>query len=275
MPASNILHATTGPGLLTRLREMPGGPAAPAPHRVKWFNPNGSKAEFLMTAKKDNADIDVVAAGRAIYAGLQSRLEATDKGSFVVIDAVSGDYEVDPVPHRWDKLPRLTWSANPGHYRPTATSGELDGRSVVQSSGKHQALQASRHQMISGRVSAALRPAGHHRNRHGTRLLNQFVEVVVETGFVRRIGPSGLELIQSLSLDYIDSSGLQWQTARCRDGPVTAYDGVVSWHGERSDGLFLTWKANHCWVWPLLLSKRFTVSCRPNRASGNRWTEEP
>ena len=51
-----------------------------------------------MTAKKDNANIDVVAAGRAIYAKLQSRLEATDKGSFVVIDAVSGDYEVDPNP---------------------------------------------------------------------------------------------------------------------------------------------------------------------------------
>ncbi len=51
-----------------------------------------------MTAKKDNADIDVVAAGRDIYAKLQSRLEATDKGSFVVIDAISGDYEVDPSP---------------------------------------------------------------------------------------------------------------------------------------------------------------------------------
>ena len=51
-----------------------------------------------MTIKKDNADIDVVAAGRAIYTELQSKLEATDKGSFVVIDAVSGDYEVDPSP---------------------------------------------------------------------------------------------------------------------------------------------------------------------------------
>ncbi len=51
-----------------------------------------------MTTKNDNADIDVVTAGRAIYAKLKSRLEATDKGSFVVIDAVSGDYEVDPNP---------------------------------------------------------------------------------------------------------------------------------------------------------------------------------
>ena len=51
-----------------------------------------------MTAKKDNADIDVVTTGRAIYAKLQSRLEATNKGSFVVIDAVTGDYEVDPNP---------------------------------------------------------------------------------------------------------------------------------------------------------------------------------
>ena len=51
-----------------------------------------------MTAKKENADMDVVAAGRAIYEKLQNRLEATDKDSFVVIDAVSGDYEVDPSP---------------------------------------------------------------------------------------------------------------------------------------------------------------------------------
>ena len=51
-----------------------------------------------MATKKDNANVDVVAAGRAMYAELQSRLEATDKGSFVVIDAVSGDYEVDPSP---------------------------------------------------------------------------------------------------------------------------------------------------------------------------------
>ena len=51
-----------------------------------------------MTAKKDNADIDVVAVGRAIYAKLQSHLKATDKGSFVVIDAISGDYEVYPSP---------------------------------------------------------------------------------------------------------------------------------------------------------------------------------
>ena len=51
-----------------------------------------------MIAKQDNADIDVVTTGRAIYAKLQAHLEATDKGSFVVIDAVSGDYEVDPSP---------------------------------------------------------------------------------------------------------------------------------------------------------------------------------
>ena len=51
-----------------------------------------------MTDKKDTADMDAVAAGRAIYTKLQSRLEAADKGSFVVIDTVSGDYEVDPSP---------------------------------------------------------------------------------------------------------------------------------------------------------------------------------
>ena len=53
---------------------------------------------FLMTAKKDNADIEVVTDGRAIYAKLQAHLEATDKGCFVVIDVESGDYEVDPNP---------------------------------------------------------------------------------------------------------------------------------------------------------------------------------
>lgn len=51
-----------------------------------------------MTARKDDAEVDASAAGRAIYARLQSLLEATDEGSFVVIDAVSGDYEVDPSP---------------------------------------------------------------------------------------------------------------------------------------------------------------------------------
>ena len=47
-----------------------------------------------MTAKKDNADIDVVAAGRAVYAGLQSKLEAEAWGRVVVIDVKSGDYEI-------------------------------------------------------------------------------------------------------------------------------------------------------------------------------------
>ena len=51
-----------------------------------------------MTAKNDNADIDVVAAGRAIYAELQSKLEAEAWGRVVVIDVKSGDYEVDPNP---------------------------------------------------------------------------------------------------------------------------------------------------------------------------------
>lgn len=51
-----------------------------------------------MTAKNDNSELDVVAAGRAIYAKLQSKLEAMDKANFVVIDAVSGDYESDPNP---------------------------------------------------------------------------------------------------------------------------------------------------------------------------------
>ena len=51
-----------------------------------------------MTADKDHADLDVVAVGQAVYAEIRSRLEVTDNGSFVVIDAVSRDYEVDPHP---------------------------------------------------------------------------------------------------------------------------------------------------------------------------------
>ena len=51
-----------------------------------------------MTAGKNDADLDVVAAGRAIYAEMRGRLETTDYGNFVVIDAGSGDYEVAPNP---------------------------------------------------------------------------------------------------------------------------------------------------------------------------------
>ena len=51
-----------------------------------------------MTTDKDHADLDIVAVGRAVYAEIRGRLEVTDNGSFVVIDAVSRDYEVDPHP---------------------------------------------------------------------------------------------------------------------------------------------------------------------------------
>ena len=51
-----------------------------------------------MTADKDHADLDTVAVGQAVYAEMRGRLEATDNGSFVVIDAGSRDYEVDPHP---------------------------------------------------------------------------------------------------------------------------------------------------------------------------------
>ncbi len=51
-----------------------------------------------MTTDKDHADLDIVAVGQAVYAEIRGRLEATDNGSFVVIDADSRDYEVDPHP---------------------------------------------------------------------------------------------------------------------------------------------------------------------------------
>ena len=49
-----------------------------------------------MTTDKDHADLDIVAVGRAVYAEIRGRLEVTDNGCFVIIDAVSRDYEVDP-----------------------------------------------------------------------------------------------------------------------------------------------------------------------------------
>ena len=51
-----------------------------------------------MTANKNHADADVVAIGREVYAELRGWLEATDHGSFVIIDADSRDYEVDSHP---------------------------------------------------------------------------------------------------------------------------------------------------------------------------------
>ena len=51
-----------------------------------------------MATNNNDLDKDAVATGRAIYEKLRELLEAKDSGSFVVIDAGSGDYEVDPSP---------------------------------------------------------------------------------------------------------------------------------------------------------------------------------
>ena len=51
-----------------------------------------------MTTAKNQADADIVAVGREVYAELRGRLEATDHGSFVIIDADCRDYEVDSLP---------------------------------------------------------------------------------------------------------------------------------------------------------------------------------
>ena len=51
-----------------------------------------------MAIGKGDTSTDAVAVGRAVYEKLRERLEATDNGSFVVIDALSGDYEVDASP---------------------------------------------------------------------------------------------------------------------------------------------------------------------------------
>ena len=58
-----------------------------------------------MSTNRSDLDEDAVTAGRAIYGKLRERLEAEDSGSFVVIDAGSGDYEVDPSPAAaWRRL---------------------------------------------------------------------------------------------------------------------------------------------------------------------------
>ena len=51
-----------------------------------------------MATKKSDLDKDAVTKGRAVYEKLRMRLEAENSGSFVVIDARSEDYEVDPSP---------------------------------------------------------------------------------------------------------------------------------------------------------------------------------
>ena len=47
-----------------------------------------------MTVKKE----DVAEAGRAIYAQLRERLEASENGKFVAIEPCSEDYEIDSNP---------------------------------------------------------------------------------------------------------------------------------------------------------------------------------
>ena len=47
-----------------------------------------------MTARKDDAEVDAAAVGRAIYEKLRARLEAEEWGRVVVIDVKSGDYEI-------------------------------------------------------------------------------------------------------------------------------------------------------------------------------------
>ncbi len=51
-----------------------------------------------MDTNKSYMGKDAVTTGRGVYEKLRMRLEAEDSGSFVVIDARSGDYEVDPSP---------------------------------------------------------------------------------------------------------------------------------------------------------------------------------
>ena len=83
---------------MTRVRSVPDGSTCTDSLSGKIVQSSERKWGILMTSKSHNADIDVVTAGRAVYEKLRERLEATDKGNFVVIDAVSGDYEVDPSP---------------------------------------------------------------------------------------------------------------------------------------------------------------------------------
>ena len=76
-----------------------------------------------MDTNKRNLDKDVVAESRAIYEKVRERLEPTHKGSFVVIDAASGDYEVDPSPA--PPPGAVSWLTS---LRRSCTRGESAGR---------------------------------------------------------------------------------------------------------------------------------------------------
>ena len=74
-----------------------------------------------MSHKRD--DIDVAAMGKAVYEEIREDLEATHKGKMVVIDVLSGDYEIGD--------DDLTTTMRLFERRPNAiTWGELIGHPV-------------------------------------------------------------------------------------------------------------------------------------------------
>ena len=92
-PTAGPPAAARGPCYRNRQRAAAGKMIQPNTRQ----NPVAAGGGGKMTVNKDDGPLNAVTVGGP-SAELQERLEATDKGSFVVIDAASGDYEVDPNP---------------------------------------------------------------------------------------------------------------------------------------------------------------------------------
>ena len=114
--------------------------------------------------------------------------------------------------------------------------------------------------MISGRVSAVLDPLVTIEIGNGKGSF-QSIDVVVDTGFSGELALPP-ELIQSLSLDYIDEVSVALADRQAR--PVPAYDGVVAWQGRSRDVMVLDMGSEPLLGMALLLGSRLTVSGRPN-----------
>ena len=88
-------------------------------HKEKIRRDDETKRFFRVS--KNREQIDIAAAGRSIYEGIRHELEETHKGKVVVIDVLSGDYEVaesdlDATLRMFERRPdALTWGERIGY----------------------------------------------------------------------------------------------------------------------------------------------------------------